>query len=176
MGRLGASLIVHQRRDSLDVVMRCEGGRSHEVGLVDRAAHQGHAPQGPLLGGLFPRCGVSPRRDLGDAPLPFHVQALAVVEAERLPRRRRRQQGPEGHCHGLYRRERRLGAASWRHHRYCARPGPPRGGPRRRGIHRATKAGLLGWRGSGHLRDAPRCREGDVARGRFHVLLRPEGL
>ena len=42
-GRLAAPLDVHQRRDSLDVVMRCEGGRCREVGLVDRAAHQGHA-------------------------------------------------------------------------------------------------------------------------------------
>ena len=56
-----------QRRDSRDIAMRYEGGRSREVGLVDRAAHQGHASKGPLLGGLFPLCRVSPRHDLGDA-------------------------------------------------------------------------------------------------------------
>ena len=38
-----APLYVHRRRDPLDVVRRCGGGHSREVGLVDRAAHQGHA-------------------------------------------------------------------------------------------------------------------------------------
>ena len=70
-----------------------DGRRSREVGLVDRAAYQRHAPQGPLLGGLLPLCRVPPRRDLGDAPFLHLVPGLAPEEAERL-RRRRGQQGP----------------------------------------------------------------------------------
>ena len=42
-GRFAASLSVHQCRDPLDAVMRCDGGRSRKVNLADRAAHQGHA-------------------------------------------------------------------------------------------------------------------------------------
>ena len=41
--RVATSLDVHLHRDLLDAVMRCDGGHSDKVGLVDRAAHQGHA-------------------------------------------------------------------------------------------------------------------------------------
>ena len=43
---------------------------------------------------------MSPRRDVGDAQLPDRVPGLALVEAERLHRRRRREQGPEGYTGG----------------------------------------------------------------------------
>ena len=91
---MGAALDVHQGGDPLDGVMGRKGGRSREVDIVDRAAYQRHARHGPLLGGLLPLRQVPTRRDLGDAPFPDLVPGLALVEPERLHRRRRGEQGP----------------------------------------------------------------------------------
>ena len=88
-GRLAAALDVHQGGDPLDGVVGRDGGRGRKVGLVDRAAHLRHAPQGLLLGRLLPLRRVPPRRDLGDAPFPDLVPGLALGEAEGLHRRRR---------------------------------------------------------------------------------------
>ena len=92
-GRLAACLDVHQCDDLLDVVVRYDCGRSRKVGLVDRAARQGYAPQGPLLGGLPPLHRLAPRGDLDDAPFPGRVPGLSMLKAVRLHRRRRGQQG-----------------------------------------------------------------------------------
>ena len=90
---VGAALLPPWTCDPLEAVVRRDGGRSRKVGLVDRVAHQGHTPQGPLLGGLLPLRRVAPRRDLGDAALPDRVPGLTLVKAVQLHRRRRRQQG-----------------------------------------------------------------------------------